>query len=418
MTRSAARRALSAVILAPLIALAPALSATALEQDVETPGWRWLDVSDDAYVIQDVESFYADFFGSGVSLDGWRDDAFDDLMRIAFFDPDIEDSVDTYPYVRFGPDESPVLAFTPVSGAWVSNGLTQFISTATADFGDGRVVTVTFTMRVEESTVQWSIAQEVVGGDATTVGLVFGGDLGSDSDTTFIDLGSGAWVSHDENRGDPVIAWLLEGGIQTPSFSDGSGRVEFVASAETDSTITVGVIDFDECSFDEALATMSAAAPTLAAGMAFEPIYVTDCLTTPATVALGPGQPASDILPLVPSDPLIDDSWAPFDAVEFAESGWRVDIVDGPAGLIATLEWVEASSSMQIRLSGTPTEAWSAPVTFVVHTGDEPVLVQTELSVELAATGVSPAAVTAAGIASIVLLLGGVLLRRRSTAAH
>lgn len=418
MNRPDALRAVTAVVLGAAVALAPAVGAAALDQDVETPGWRWLDVSDNAYVIQDVESFYADFLGSGVSLDGWRDDAFDNLMRIAFFDIDIEEDIDTYPFVRFGVDESPVLSFTPVSGSWVDNGRTEFVSTATADFGDGRVVNVTFTLRVEESTAQWIIMQEVVGGDPTTVELVFGGDLGSDSDTTFIDLGSGAWVSHDENRGDPVIAWLLEGGIQAPGFIDGVGRVEFVASAETDSTITVGVVDFDECSFDAALTSMSAAAPTLALGTVIEPIYVTDCLTTPTTVILGPGQPATEVLPLVLSEPLLDDSWAPADAVEFAERGWRVDIVDGPAGLAASLEWVEASSSMQIRLSGTPTEAWSGPVTFVVHSGDEPVLVQTELSVELAATGASPAAVIGGGMVGMLLVVGGLLLRRRSTAEH
>lgn len=418
MTRRRARRAAAALALAPLLAVAAALPAAAAEQDVETPGWRWLDVSDNAYELQDAESYYPSFLGSGVELDGWRDDAFDDLMRIAFFDEGVGDQVDTYPFVRFGADESGVLTFTPVSGSWVDNGRSEFVSTAAADFGDGRVVTVTFTMRVEESTVQWVIEQEVVGGDPATVELVFGGDLGADSDATFIDLGSGAWVSHDENRGDPVIAWLLAGGIGAPSFTDGVGRVAFTAAATQTSTVTVGVIDFDECSFDEALATMSAAAPTLALGMAFEPLYVTDCLTTPTTVSLGPGQPATEVLPLVLSEPLLDDNWAPSDAITFAENGWRVDIVEGPAGLTATLEWVEATSSLQIRLGGTPTEAWSGPVTFVVHNGDEPVLVETTLSVELAATGaadgVIPLLVGGIGAA----LLGALLLRRRATAAH
>lgn len=413
-----ALRVAAVLVLAPLLALSAALPAAAETQDLDTPGWLWLDVSDNAYELQDVESNYSSFFGSGVELEGWRDDAFDTLMRIAFYDPEVDDSVDTYPYVRFGVDESPVLALSPVSGTWVANGRTEFVSTATADFGDGRVVTVTFTMRVEESTVQWVIDQEVVGGDPATVELVFGGDLGSDDDTTFVDLGSGAWISHDENSGDPVIAWLLTGGIGVPGFVDGVGRVEFVADATQTSTVTVGVIDFDECSFDEAVSTMSAAAPTLALGTAFEPLYVTDCLTTPTTVTLGPGQPATEILPLEPSQPLIDDNWAPSDATGFADSGWRVDIVDGPAGMTATLEWVEATSSMQIRLGGTPTTAWSGPVTFVVHSGDEPVLVETILSVELAASGPADAVVPLLMTALGAALLGALLLRRRLTPAH
>jgi len=422
---------LAAAMLAAIsLALVPATAALAADQDVFTPGWRWLDVYDDGYRVQDVESHYTDFLGSGVELDGWRRDAFDDLMRITAFDPDAGDGgafVPTYPLVRFGSDVLGPLPITPVSASWVNNGRTTTVGTVTADFGDGRVVTVTFTMEIENSTARWTISPSVVGGDPADVEIEIGGDLGSDGDSTYVDLGGGAWISHDTNRGDPVIAWRMSGLTPQMGTIHVPGAVIFRAPGVGVSTVTVAVIDFDECSFDDAIDTMTALAPTLSLGQSIAPLYTAECLLTVNPPAVGPGESISALLPLTLSAPLVADNWAPDNETDFVDLEWRVDIVDGPAGLVAELEWVPDDSSLAVRLSGTPTQAWSGPVTLVVHRGREPVLVQFTLSVELAATGAGSVGALAAGsvgalAAGSVLLVGaGALMftaRRRAAPAR
>ncbi|UYN84769.1 MAG: hypothetical protein KIT89_06315 [Microcella sp.] len=414
------RITLAASLLAALsLALVPATAAVAADQDVTTPGWRWLDVYDNGYRLQDVESYYTDFLGSGVELAGWRRDAFDDLMRITAFDPEAGDGgefVPTYPLVRFGSDVLGPLPITPVSASWVDNGRTSTVGTVTADFGDGRVVTVTFTMEIENSTARWTVSPDVVGGDPAEVEIEIGGDLGSDGDSTYVDLGGGAWISHDTNRGDPVIAWRLSGVSPQMGTVDVPGAVIFRAPGTASSSVTVGVIDFDECSFDDALDTMAGLAPTLSLGQSISPLYATDCLLTVNPPAVGPGEPVAALLPLTLSAELVADNWAPDNETDFVDLDWRVDVVDGPTGVVAVLEWVPDDSSLAVRLSGTPTQAWSGPVTLVVHRGREPVLVQFALSVELAATGASSVAALAAG--SVLLVGAGALAfsARRRTA--
>lgn len=413
-----------AAFAAVALAIAPAPSAMAADQDVVTPGWEWLDVEDNGYRVQDVEARYTDFLGSGVALDGWRDDAFDDLMRVTAYDFDAEGFIPTYPIVRFGADELGPLSITPVSADWVDNGRTTTVGTAVADFGDGRVVTVTMTLEIENSTVRWTIDRAVVGGDDELVEVIIGGDLGSDSDSTYVDLGGSAWISHDTNRGDPVIAWRFGGVDPTMGLPFQQGGVEFSMAGAGSSTITVGVIDFDACSFDDAIDTMSTRAPSLSLGQSIPPLYATDCLLAEDPAQLGPGEAADSLLPLSPAAAL--DAlccWVPETSVDFDDEDWQVEIVDAPAGLVAAMEWSPDAGSFAIRLSGTPTEPWSGPATFVVHDAEEePVLVEIELEVaaapELAATG-SPALHAGMVFGGLFLLLGGATLAisaRRSAA--
>lgn len=420
--------ALSATLVAAIgLALLPATAAVAVENDVITDGWRWLDVSDNGYELQDVESYYESFLGSGVTLEGWRDDAFDDLMRITKFDPSAGESgafVATYPIVTFGVDELGPLPITTSSATWLDNGRSTTVGTAVADFGDGRAVTLTFTLEVENSTVRYTIDREVVGGDPADVEVVIGGDLGSDDDSTFVDLGAGAWISHDMNDGDPVIAWRFWGVTPTMGLPLQPGGVEFSMTGAGESTITVAVIDFDECSFDDALAQMTAAAPMLALGQSIAPLYATDCLTADDPAAVGAGEAIDALLPLTPAAALDAENWVPSSLIDFTDGGWRVDVVSAPAGLVATLEWVDlGDGALSLRLSGTPTESWSGPALFVVHNGDEPVLVEVDLEVagppELAATGAVD--VWGSAVIAVLLLVGGAVFargaRRRAVAA-
>lgn len=423
MTRPLYRRATAAIALASFLALTPVLTATAIGQNVENPGWRWISIVDDGYAISDADSYYDDFLGTGVSMFGWRDDAFDTMMRVSRYESGAGGFVDAYPIVRFGADELSVLPVSSVSSSWVAGGRTTTVGTAEADFGDGRVVTLTFTLEVEGSIASWTVDREVVGGDPADVELIIGGDLGSDGDSTYVDLGGGAWISHDGNRGDPVIGWLMSGAVPTMGVPGALGNVEFLMSGAGTSTITVALLDYDECAFDEALAQMTAAAPTLALGVEIPPIYTTDCLTTdaPASIALGDELAAS--LPLVPAPALDAENWIPSSAELFTERGFRVDVVDAPDGLEATLEWVDlGDGAFTLVLSGTPTEAWSGPATFVIHYGRLPVLVEVDLQVvgppELAATGVDES-ITALVVAALLSVGGGVVLSvmRRSAAS-
>lgn len=417
-----------AMVAAIGLALLPASAAVAAENDVVTDGWRWLDVSDNGYELQDVESYYESFLDSGSQLEGWRDDAFDDLMRITKFDPDageFGEFVPTYPFVIFGADELGPLPITTSSATWLNNDRTTTVGTAIADFGDGRVVTLTFTLEVENSTVRYTVDREVAGGDPADVEVVIGGDLGSDSDSTYVDLGAGAWISHDTNRGDPVIAWRFTGLTPSMGLPSQHGGVEFSMTGAGESTITVAVIDFDECSFDDAIATMTAAAPTLALGQSIAPLYATDCLTAVDPAAVGPGAAIDAVLPLTPAAALDADNWVPSSLIDFTDGGWRVDVVSAPAGLLAALEWVDVGDgALSLRLSGTPTESWSGPAVFVVHNGDEPVLVEIDLEIagppELAATGPVEASGSAA-IAALLLVIGAALVlgaRRRGAATR
>jgi len=413
-----------ALVAAASFAVLPAASAVAAQQNVENDGWRWISVVDDGYAVGDADSYYDDFLGTGVSVFGWRDDAFDTMMRVSRFGGPGVGFVDAYPIVQFGADEQSILPISSVSANWVAGGRTTTVGTAVADFGDGRVVTLTFTVDVEGSIARWTVEREVVGGDPADVELLIGGDLGSDGDSTYLDLGGGAWISHDGNRGDPVIGWLFDGVTPTMGVAGSLGNVEFALSGAGTSTITVGLLDYDECAFDEALAQMTAAAPTLTLGAEITPIYTTDCLTAddPAPIALGDELAA--VLPLVPAAALDAENWVPSSADTFVQRGWRVDVVDAPDGLEATLEWVNlGDGALRLGLSGTPTQAWSGPATFVVHWGRLPVLVEVDLEIagppELAATGATGAdgPMAALLIAALTAVGGGVVLRvvRRGT---
>lgn len=379
-------------------AIAIAAPASAASSDVLTPGWGWSDVEDDALYIEDVESFYPDFQGTGTPVYGWTDDAFDGFANALSL---VWDG-NVFP-----------VTVTPVSADYVDNGLTTIVSTGTVSI-DGGDVTVTSTLEIQGSFARWSF--DFTGDEATLAGtaVVISGELGSDSDSIYTPVGTHGLVSHQDGGGDPVLAWDVSASDVVFDAVDGDDNLAFSFPAVNGNSLTVGLLDYDVCSLDAALAQAEAAVPTLASqfGTSWAPVYSTTCATV-VNPSVTPGA-VNIAMPITQSAAL--DDWGYFSD---PDDVWAVSATGLPAGL--ALSVTNEGSVPVLHLTGTaPAGSYSvtAQVYFIYEDGETygeyPLTITFSFGTALAATGSelpTPAIIGAA----VVLLLGAALVVTAAT---
>ncbi|MCA1942755.1 MAG: hypothetical protein LDL15_04040 [Yonghaparkia sp.] len=402
MTVSRTRR-ISAAALALALGTAGILAATpasAVTERVLTTDWWWSDVTDEG-MIGDAFPFYEDYLGSGVDVEGFTDDAFDDFLQIS---ADVTYGVTTLP-----------LDYAGVSRATVG-GLTTIVASATADFGDGVSVVVQRTLELQGSFARWSWTVTPTGATAAEFTIVEDGNLGSDEDSVF--LGSGATrVSYEDGGNDPIIGYSFAN--MSPTVADGDDDVVVTFTGDQAAVLTVALWDFDPCSFDAALAAAQAALPTLAAdfGDALGSFYAEDCLTveTPALVS-GATDQRLDIIESADLESNWDYLYG--GAIADPEDGLTFVVLDAPAGLSFSLVADDVDNDEpQLRMAGSPTTGGEVRLLFYYTDGDNfyPLEVAFDVEVGLAATGPSDVAPAVLGVAAAFLGAGALLLvaRRR-----
>jgi len=419
MTR--VRRAPGAVAAAALIAAlvaVPAGAAYAASQDVTTPGWVWYDVEDNGYTIVDVGSAPRDVLGTGLDFDfGWTSDAFD-----GFFDT---------AEVDLGGSTLPATFSISDPAQWVNDGRTATFGSAIVDFGASQLRIVA-DLEIEGSFARWTFTYEAFGAaPLSDYEVRYTGDLGSDSESTFVPVGTDGLVSHDLGGDDPIIGYQLGGTAAVFSFAQLDSAMLVLAAATESTVLTLAIQDYDPCQQSNAIAAMQARVPTLAAAFGTDlPLLLSNnCATaepyTPAAAGATINQSllvsASDFAAL-DGDLFADWGYFYFDSDETIEAV----VVDGPAGLTVDVTPGADESEANLNLGGTLTEALTGPVTILLYTqntaGDTefyyPLQIVLQPSAELAATGATGA--TAGGVLALVLLGSGAMLliaRRRSITA-
>lgn len=391
------------------LAAAPAM---ALTEDVYTPNWEWSSVSDDAAYVSDANAFYQSYLGSGLSMYGFTDDAFDGFLQGQ------EDSGGASgTEVTLGASTLDLIV-TPVSQTQ-SAGLTTIVAAGSLDFGDGNVITITRTLEIQGSFARWSWSVETVGAAAPADYTISeAGNLGSDEDSTFLADGPTRLVSYEAGGSDPIIGYSLAN--LTYSVTDGNDDVVVSFTGDQDAVLTLALIDFDPCSFDAALAAMQTAVTTLAAdfGDTLPSYYAADCLTVET-----PDPSLTDQrLDIIESDDL-ENNWDYIYAGSISDpaDGLAVTVLSAPDGLTFSLVADDVDNDEpQLRMVGTPASAGEVSLLFYYTDGDNyyPLEVTFDVSSELAATGTSEVAPVALGAAAALLVAGAVLLvvRRRAGA--
>lgn len=382
--------------------IAVAAPATAADADIITPDWVWEGVTDDALYISDAASLYANFKGSGIAMFGWTSDAFDGFLDDAAL---LWDG-GSYNFVPL----------TPVSADWVDNGLTTIVATSTVNV-DGNDITLTATMQIQGGTARWTFA---FAGDAATIAnsqLEIDGELGSDTDSVYIPIGTGGLISSDGPEvSDPIIGYNSNGQNLVINAVDGNDTISFTFDAVTGTTLTLGLVEYDVCSQEEAVVLMAAAVPTLNSqfGTTFAPQYASDCATV-AAPAVTPGAVNVE-MPITSSAELAD--WGYFDPSGGSDLGV---IAEGlPAGLALTVSYVGTVPTLHLTGSA---PAGHYDVTAWVYFPDDdgpgefPLKVTFSFGTALAATGseVPTQAIVGGGV---LALLGATLVlvaaRRRT----
>ena len=402
-------KAVSASALALVLGLGGALSgampASAALSDVDTPGWTWEQVDDDTATINDAFSQFTDFAGTTIDPEGWTSDAFDGF-------PDVFE-------LTFGADtESPT--FSGVSTTTVG-GLTTIVTTATADFGGGNIVDILAILELQGSYARWTYAFDD-GGLAIlpAVSVHLKGELGSDTDSLYTSVGSTGLISGDGGMSDPVIGYDFAS-TSTWAYDVTNGDPQFMLDflADTTSTLTVALIEWDPCSYPAAVGTMIGLIPTLAAtfGGTIAPQYTTNCLQVAAP---GPVIGVTDQLLALSESPFLD-AWNYYDDND-AANYLRSTPISLPAGLSAVLVFDGVTGAPSLHLTGSAaTGSYTATILFYEEGNPGeffiPTLATFALTVTgLAATGVevTPWLISAALFSILgVALVAGASARRR-----
>lgn len=411
--------ATTALALGTGVALATASSASAITDDVFTPGWIWSGVSDDGSLIEDAESYFVNYLGTDVDPSGFTDDAFDGFLeRMDVTLQATTQSNDADNLV--GSD----FVFTPVAATWVDNGRSELTATATVDFGDGNRLQIDRKVEIQGSSARWSFEFTVLGGAATAAqyDITVIGNLGADSDTTVVDAFSNTFVTYELDGFDPVIGYQ----VQSDGFSYGYGvdsdDARFNFTADGPATVDVALLEFDPCSRDAAIDQMRSLVSTLPDnfGTVLEPVYSPNCLYV---TALGPISGAANaFLPLLEQPDLASYGYLDTSSIT---NGLSFRVLGAPAGLTFALENDPNTGLPGIRMTGTPAGAGTVRILFFYEDDGgvqaEPLVVTFAVApAALAATGSSNAAGIAAGAAAMLLVGAAILLgaRRRGAATR
>lgn len=414
-----------ALVCAAGLAAAPvALAGASASGDAQTGNWRWHDVTDNGVSIYDVSAYYPDFAGTGLGLFGWARDGFDEL----FFDPFGGDPTGEWFYLG----ETAQIDFDPIgapdygSDSIVSQGYQRVVidleEGATAEF-DAYI-----TLEMEGSFARWTLRIEPANGaDVSNLIYDLRGELGSDFETTVVTVADNQLVSYQAPADaiDPIIGWHLEAdsaaiGVH-PGDPDNMGPWlggEVVVSGVGDFVLTIGVVDYDPCSFDEALDYMVATVPDFpaVAGGSLASFYTVDCLQLPTPAPQVVGTPLDILIPLeLPAEFFV---WHPAWQGDDYSANFAVAFLDIPAGVSGQV--VDVAGAPYLNLTGT-VPAQESTIEAVLYSTFEnpqqPFISTVTLPVTTAATGASPQMPWFIAGAVLLSALGiAILARRRADA--
>lgn len=244
--RRSARRTLTITGITALVAGSVLVAAPAYADvwDIENDGAVWDDVNDNARTIADGFTYFPDFLGSGVEVDGWKSDAFDLFLSHVVFTDGVEEAN---------------VSFTPASAVLQDGGRSTIVAEGSAILPTTQQVDVTLTLELEGSFARWTIESTSTGSGE----LRLRGGLGADGDVDFDIVSPSAIVSSDgTSEHDPIIGFQLTGG--TFSVADGDDTVHLSVPVNGISTLVVALQDYDACGKAATGASMIARVPHLA----------------------------------------------------------------------------------------------------------------------------------------------------------
>jgi hypothetical protein len=397
-----------ALALAAAAAFGPAAFADSTNDEyIYTPNWEWDSVTNNGVEIVDAYALYSDFDGSGVTAYGFASDAFD-----SFFNEDEGGFEFLGPIIPLDID--------PVSENYVDGGLSTLVGLQQLDFGNGNTFDVNVTLEIQGSFARWTVDIVATGaGSVSDLTYAFEGNLGSDDGSVYVPLSAGQMVSYqsaDVQYGiDPIIGWHLvaEESAVIDAVNDDDDVFIFGSG---DFTLTVGLNDYDPCSFDAAYNAMVAAVPTFGStfGNTLPSHYLVNCLEIPNPPAQAAGTPLDVMLPLTVPDEVT--TWFSSSYDNAFETGVEAVFTSLPPGVTGSLEYVGVVP--HIRLVGTMPAVTST--VSVLTTSDEywdsqgwPFASTITLTAVLSDTGTTPETPWLAGVAGALAIVGAGLLAVR-----
>lgn len=406
-TRSLASVSAAVGISALLIAV-PATAAFAAAQDVTTPGWVWTGVEDNGFTIDDAASAPRNVLGTGLDFDyGWTGDAFDEFFESA--EVELDGATQSVTFVIGDPAQ------------WVNDGRTVTVGRVDVVFNEETPtessLRIIAELEIEGSFARWTFSYEAFGEAALSEYEVrYEGDLGSDSDSTYIAVGSNGLVSRDIDGNDPIIGYQLGGTASSFAFTQLDEYLVIEAVPTEDTVLTLALQDYDFCQQSVAIAAMQARVPTLAGAFGTDiPMLLSDdCATAEPYAPAASGVTVNQTLLVSASDfvNLGGEAFSDWDYFTFDDDyEIRAVVVDGPAGLTVNVTPGADASEANLVLGGTLTEALTGPVTILLYWLEDsdgtaifyPLQLVLQPSGELAATG----AADSAGLAALALVLVG-----------
>ena len=359
--RPARRTATAILVGAAVTALVlVAQPAVADEYDNSTAGWYWEQVHDTALGISDAEAYHRDVLGTGVTLKGWTEDAFDAYETVDGY-------LSSLGFTHVNPDLSQVLAPVPVSYLPQPGGGVRIISEhLDLDLGDGESLDVTVHLDIQGSFARWTISADD-GGSGLVTGFFGSGEFGSPTAAANVGV-NGLVVSGPPGLG-PVVGLSVTSDGDAEVFDGTDPEFPgFEAFGATEIVVTLAMLEYDPCSESAAVAQMTAFVPDLEShfGADLAPVFG-ECVTVGTPDPLQAGQATDQLLPLTFSGalagghPRLDgDSYV--DYIDVMTSGLAVLEGGLPNGL--SLEIVEDPDTSQpaLRLFGTPLLGFSGEV--------------------------------------------------------
>jgi hypothetical protein len=310
-------------------------------------------VDDTGLIIVDAGDYYPDFMGSGVDMAyGWTEDAFDHF----FYDSSGSLTV------AYNGGAAQDLILSSISADYVDGGVTTIVGGQSLDFDGGNTFDVTLTLTIEGSYARWVFAYVSTGvGDVNLLQTQAYGNMGSDTDAHYTLVGPNALVEDDQNNSDPVIGmYFTAPGAWAYDVTDGDDNfaINFAGPA---GTLVLSLVSYDMCSFDDAIAAMTALVPTLPATFGSDNAIRMSptCLAISAPAQIGIGSATDQHLTLTANSPL-NSRWDLYSGS--APDWYRAVALDLPAGLTLATEYDPGTGEPNLRLTGT------APAgTYVVH---------------------------------------------------
>ncbi len=149
------------------------------------------------------------------------------------------DAVDGFGQISYGPDF--------LADSWSLNG--QEITAESAFDRGTDIQNITATLTWAGNTLTWTVDNLQGGIPSNALDFNIRGDLGSDENTTIVDMGNGIWVTHDANaKSDPVLVWRAVGAtLVQEDPNDYPDAIEFQWTEESSVELQVIVVPGVQC---------------------------------------------------------------------------------------------------------------------------------------------------------------------------